>query len=669
MPNAAPLTGRRWPALTAGAFAALLGLLALGESQGWSFLAPHAQRWLSSRLDRPVTLGNEEGQGVELHLWGGIRLSVAQLHIGSPAWSTLGPLLEGSDVRLSLRWRDALAWRPGRALPLQTLAANRIDLRLQRLTDGRANWTLTPPGSTATHAPARALADLLTVQQLDVAAGHLQFQDAALGLHLDGQFNQGGGASALRAEASGSYRGQAVRMTLRTGTPRGFLASAQAITGPVPMTLSVQAGRASFGFQGMVRNLLNQLALSGRYQVSGLSLATVGEPLGITLPQTRRFALTGRISHAGSRWYTVVDQASVGDSQLAGAFVLDRTDGQPPMLAGRLNGSALLLQDLGPALGGATETAPKPVRASGRVLPDRNFDLPSLRAMNADVLVALDKLDFGTPQLQAAAPVSGRVRLSDGVLTVDALKLTLAQGSLSGRVQLDGRRTLARWQFELSGRDLVIERWLRATQRKGEAPYASGRLSGDLALTGTGNSTAKLLASADGRLRLHWRDGQVSHLLVEAAGLDVAQGLGVLLTGDEPLPVNCGAADIQLRNGRATPQLLLVDTHDSVFWVDGHLSLLSEKMQLLAHVQPKDWSPLSLRAPLHIDGTLGAPVLSLDTPKLLQRALPAALLAFVNPLAALLPLMDLGDETGPRTAGCQALVRQFKLTRFDALRP
>jgi AsmA family protein len=118
---------------------------------------------------------------------------------------------------------------------------------------------------------------------------------------------------------------------------------------------------------------------------------------------------------------------------------------------------------------------------------------------------------------------------------------------------------------------------------------------------------------------------------------------------------------VRVTHGLAQPQVLLVDTRDSLLWVDGSASMATERLQLQAHVQPKDWSPLSLRAPLHIDGTLGAPLLSLDKPQLLRRAVPAALLALVHPLAALLPLVDAGDAgTTPPAAGCQALLRRFR---------
>jgi AsmA family protein len=161
---------------------------------------------------------------------------------------------------------------------------------------------------------------------------------------------------------------------------------------------------------------------------------------------------------------------------------------------------------------------------------------------------------------------------------------------------------------------------------------------------------------------VQWTQGTLSHLVVEAAGLDIAQGLGLLLRGDDALKVDCGAADLRVRDGRVTPQVFLVDTRDSTLWLTGGLSLADERLQLVAHVQPKDFSPLTLRTPLHIDGTLAAPVLSLEKGPLLRRVVPAVLLAMINPLAALIPLLDPGQTDAPGVAGCQALATRARAT-------
>jgi hypothetical protein len=165
---------------------------------------------------------------------------------------------------------------------------------------------------------------------------------------------------------------------------------------------------------------------------------------------------------------------------------------------------------------------------------------------------------------------------------------------------------------------------------------------------GRGRSTAVLL----------WTQGTISHLLVEVAGLDVAQGLGVFLVGGDALPVTCGAADLRIRDGQLTPTVLLVDTCDSTLWVEGQASFVRESLALTARVHPKDFSPLSLRSPLRVEGTFAAPRVQLERGALLGRLGPAALLALVTPLAGLLPLLDTGtDGDAPFVASCSRLMR------------
>jgi uncharacterized protein involved in outer membrane biogenesis len=406
-------------------------------------------------------------------------------------------------------------------------------------------------------------------------------------------------------------------------------------------------------FDGQVQDLLKQQGLSGHYSVRGPSLAAAGEPLGMTLPTTGAFTLQGSLARSGTRWRTAVSEATIGRSRLAGDFVFDAPPGRLP----KLRGAVLWLADLGPAVGVPTEPGPAAQRKSDRVLPDRQFDLPSLRAMNADVRVALDRLESGTELLQAVEPLHARLRLQDGVLLLDEINARLAQGRLAGSVRLDGREALAHWETKLRISGLLLEQWLKLQRSAGNPPYVTGRLGGRLDLSGHGRSSAELLATADGRALLYWTRGSISHLLVEAGGIDVAQALGVLLKGDDALAVSCGAADLSLKKGRVTPDLLLVDTTDSIIKLDGSMSLATEQLDLVARVLPKDISPLALRTPLRIRGSLGKPDLSLEKGPLLRRLVPAALLAAVNPFAALLPLIDLGDEEARQALGkCRQVV-------------
>ena len=154
------------------------------------------------------------------------------------------------------------------------------------------------------------------------------------------------------------------------------------------------------------------------------------------------------------------------------------------------------------------------------------------------------------------------------------------------------------------------------------------------------------------------RQGQVSHLIVEAAGLDLAQALGVFVKGDEPLPVSCALADLQADKGVLTTRTFVVDTPDSTVWAEGSISMKDEALDLKATVAPKDFSPLALRTPVQVKGAFNAPKVSIEKAPLARRVAGAALLALVNPVAALLPLFDKGEDDG--SDSCNQLVARAR---------
>jgi uncharacterized protein involved in outer membrane biogenesis len=172
-------------------------------------------------------------------------------------------------------------------------------------------------------------------------------------------------------------------------------------------------------------------------------------------------------------------------------------------------------------------------------------------------------------------------------------------------------------------------------------------------------STAAILATLKGQVRAELRDGAVSHFAVEVAGLDVAQGLVVLAQGDNRLPVRCAVADLIAQNGVLRPRVLVLDTTESAIWVAGSLSMADESLDLRAVVSPKDFSPLTLRTPLRVRGRFGAPEVSLEKGPMAAKLAGALLLALLNPLAALIPLVDTGDAQAAErsAAGCRRLMQ------------
>jgi len=713
-PLAAWRAGARAPLALLGILFAIVAAVLICEAIGWPFLVGPLQRQLARALDRPVVFGTAAGEskGVRIGLIGSVRVAADSIEIGSPAWSTKPHMLLARDARLKLGYLDLWrAWR-GEPLHVRSLEARELDGNLERMADGRASWQFGTKGKQAD--TGEHVSALPTFGVLRVGDGQLLYADEALPARIDARFalSDGSGTSAavgagsapvpapvaspasgaasrgifvraggaasgasavaanvrlapgetgLRLAATGQYKKLPLVIDLRTAGVLGFMEEGKDAQAQ-PLSLRATIGRARLSFDGSTTDPLHFAALKGRFNLAGSSLSAVGDALGITLPTTPPFETRGSLVKDADLWKAVFDTADIGSSHLNGAFTYD-TRRKVPLLAGRLGGSRVLLADLGPTIGtpvpSGSEPAASKVAASGRVIPDKKFDLPSLRAMDANVLIDIAMFDPGTDLIEPLRPGRAHLLLADGVLTIADFEGVTAQGKLAGHLQLDGRGERALWTADLRMVGLNLAQWLRLKRKNDAPPYVSGKLDALVKVKGSGRSAAEILSTLDGDIRMHVRDGAISHVAVEVGGLDVAQALGMVVKGDEALPILCNVADLDVVKGIARPKVIVVNTRDSTIWIDGTVSLRDESLDLRAVVSPKDFSPLTLRTPVHVKGTFGQPAVSLELGKLAGKAGAAGLLALLNPLAAIIPFIDPGSkkEATDNDANCANLVR------------
>lgn len=661
--------------------AAVLGALVIGvaacEWAGWPFLGKPVERALSRTLEREVQLGNDSSHAT-VRFFGGLKVAVPHLQIGAPAWSHRPFFLQARNAQMHLSYGDLWRAKKGAPLDIDLLRADHLVVHAERLADGRASWVfggLEKPKEEMDGQPKV----FPTVHELRVNEGQLTYVDEPLKADIVAELALAEGEAgvqppptqgsqplpvALRgliASAEGTYGPAKLSAKLRTAGVTPLLRSDSGAPS-VPVELELKANQASLSFNGTVTDLFKLSDLTGTFRVSGPSLAAAGDPLGVTLPTTGAFVLAGRIHKDGKVWKVAAHDATVGATRLKGDFTYDMNP-RVPLLSGKVTSPRLLLADLAPTIGGEPGAAPAPpaktkAPPAARVLPDKEFDLPSLRVMNADVQMAFDRVELGALFALPLQPLKTHLTLKDGKLRLDELVATTADGSLRGNVALDGTRDVALWNADLRWSGVKLEQWLKQKRADGKPPFVSGKLVGHAKLEGRGRSTAQILGSLDGSVATTVRQGQVSHLIVEAAGLDLAQALGVFVKGDEPLPVSCALADLKADKGVLTTRTFVVDTPDSTVWAEGSISMKDEALDLKATVAPKDFSPLALRTPVQVKGAFNAPKVSIEKAPLARRAAGAALLALVNPVAALLPLFDKGEDDG--SDSCNQLVARAR---------
>lgn len=629
--------------------------LALAEALGWPFLRAPLQDQLASRLERPVRIDPP----FRLHFLGRLRIQAGQLWIAAPPDFDAPHLVEAQGLAMELRYRDLWALRRGEGLRIAEMAVGRLDAQLLRRPDGHSTWQ----SSKEEREAASQSRPPPTVDHLAVGAGQVVLRDARTGVNLTTRFDtQEGGDAAepvSHLATSGSYAKKPLSGELVT---RGLLPVAGGSAAPVPAKGWLKFGGVRLDFDGSVTDLYGRRQIAGNVVVSGPSLAVLGDLVGAVLPTSPPFRIKAAVDNEGGVWHVDVHDARIGTSQLAGNFAFD-PEGPRPRLYGELRGSRLMLADLAPAFGTRTPEGAPAAPPRGRALPDRPLNLPALRNMDAAIAVNLALLDLGSAFAQPIRPFRGRISLEDGRLALTHLDAETARGSLAGSVAVEADRE--RWQADLSWRGIRLEDWIKVSRSRGDAgkagkarstgseappPYFTGLLQGRAKLTGRGRSTAALLGSLEGEGTTFVRNGSMSHLVVEALGLDVAQGLGLLLTGDQDLPLRCAVFDFAAHEGRITPRVAVLDTPVTVVQIDGYVDLARESLDLRLVAKPRNVSPFTLRSPLHVRGSLAEPQVSVQKGPIVARVAGGLLLGAVNPLAAIVPFLDPGEsnaETPP----------------------
>jgi AsmA family protein len=635
-------------------------IVATGEMFGWPFLRGPIETLLNRQLERPVRIDAP----FRVRFVGRLSAQAAGLWIAAPPEFDVPHFFDAGDIRLKLRYRDLWQLRHSTELRIAVLDVGRMDARLVR-NERDATWRF-GKSDTGKPKPELPVLDLLAIRQ-----GSLVFQDPALEADLSARFETGESAAGAAPAAStfhlqvgGRFRGRPLNGDL--ATTGGLPASTQG-TGAPPVAAK---GWLSFGpvradFAGEVDDLFGRRDIRGEVAVKGPSLGILGQLAGATLPTTAAFSLQGKIEKKGDVWRVDVGRGRIGNSDLAARFSYD-TGVEPPRLEGHLGGSRLVLADLAPAFGTRDVEGATIRRRPGHLFPDRPLDLPSLINMDANITVDLQRVDLGSAFREPIQPFKATLTLDKGKLGLAKIDARTAKGRLSGDIAVDAGQKTPYWRADLAWEGIRLEEWLHSGRKResksapaaGEPPYFTGTLQGRAKLAGPGRSTAELLASLDGEITAFVRNGTLSHLIIEVLGLDVAQGLGLVLTGDKTLPVQCAVMDWRATDGVLTPKVALIDTPVTLILADGSVSLAQESLNLRLTAKPKNVSPLTVRSPIRVRGSLDDPEVAPESGPIAARVLGGIALGFINPLAAILPFIDPGGASGSPCAQAMAALKR-----------
>jgi len=116
-------------------------------------------------------------------------------------------------------------------------------------------------------------------------------------------------------------------------------------------------------------------------------------------------------------------------------------------------------------------------------------------------------------------------------------------------------------------------------------------------------------------------------------------------------------ADFVAENGRMTARTLVIDTDAEKILGEGSIDFANERYDLTLNAQSKRPSLLALRGPIVVDGSFSSPKVHPAVGPIAARVASSLALGALNPLAALLPLIDTG---GSKDADCRGLMQDAK---------
>jgi AsmA protein len=395
--------------------------------------------------------------------------------------------------------------------------------------------------------------------------------------------------------------------------------------------------------------------VNAKIALRGPTVADLRAVAGVALPDTRPYSTSGQLIHHDKLWRYENFSGRIGQSDLGGTFSYDNP-GDRHVIRGDLSSRLLRISDFGALVGASQKKIPP--RGAGDpddVLPDTPLPTASWQGLDADVRLRAGTLNAAKLPIHE---LDGHLVLNDRVMKLESLEAGVGGGTVSGSVTLDGQQKPARGKADIRLQHVYLSELLPAKdQAKVAETVKTGRMDGRVTLAGAGNSIEGLLGNADGRLSLVVNGGTISNFILEAVGIDLWEMLKFKVEGDKGVRIRCGVADFGVNNGVMQAEAVVLDTTDTKVTVTGDVNLGKETLDLTLHPQPKDMSLVSLRTPIHIRGSFANPKIVPDKTRLTARGLGAVALAVVNPLLALLPLV----ETGPGVdSDCGRLIAEAR---------
>ncbi|HYD64912.1 AsmA family protein [Azospirillum sp.] len=629
----------------------LAGLVVVGGGLAlalfdWNDARGFAARQASKALGREVaidgTLDVKLGDPIHIHIEG--------LRVANTDWAKEPNFAEVRVLDAQVRLWPLLRGD----IEVPEVKVSGPKLAMEKNAEGANNWTFgNDPRKEAAEETVKPddRSEVPLIESLVIEDGRVGYLDPKSEIDINSTINTatgGSGDASVRLDGQGSFAGKPFKLAVDGGSLLFLRDTAQ----PYPIKVEASVGKTRGKVEGKIAEPVKLEGVDLSIEVAGDDMAEIFPIFGIPTPKTRPYALSGRLGKEGNVWRFDGMNGKVGESDLAGNLAMD-TGGERPRITADLTSRRLAAVDLAGFVGASPRgSGDYPTKGPGRILPATEVNLERLRFADMDVRFKGQRVEAPMAPLDG---LDAHLKLENGKATLEPLSVGIGKGRVAGTVVLDGQGRSAALRTNLEVRGVQLAQFFRDT------PFAKemgGTVSGRVQLTGRGPTVADILAAADGKVGLAVDGGRISALAVKGLKTNVLETLGVVLSGDRPLPFNCLVTDVEAQNGVAKVNALVLDTPETLITGQGGVNLKEERLNMRVQGKAKHPQIFATHVPVTVGGTLGDPDIGVDATETAARGAAAvALGVLLTPLASILPLVDTGTD---EEAHCGSLIQNAK---------
>ncbi len=559
----------------------------------WNDLRAPVSRIASTALGRKVAIGGD----LDVDIGWITRVKIEDLAVANAPWAREPQMVQIAAIDAAIDVSQLLTGH----VRLPSVSLDSPHISLARNQKGQNNWTFGSGGGSSSDG---GRGELPIIEEFTTKNALIRFEQPDPGKDVELivdtlTLRQEPPNQDIRLSADGQYQKQPLRLRVNAGSFAELRGGK-----PFPLKVDLKAGNNKALVSGSIGDPAKMQNLDLAVDFSAENAADLFPLLGLALPPTPPYRIKGLLAHRQTAWSLADFEGTLGGSDLRGSIAVD-LGGERPKLTGDLRSNKLDFADLLPSVGAPRNPQPdgevKTSERPGRILPDKNIDLSRLRAMDADVTFRSSRILTTTIPLDR---FHASLTLDNGTLRLQPVSFEIGKGRVDLYTSLYGSRQPVAVDIDTRVNQINLKDLLRNTPFVEES---AGIFGGRAKMSSTGTSVADILGNANGETSLVMSGGKMSLLLVELAGLDVAESLGLLVEGDKTTPIRCLVAELPVREGVFQAEPLVLDTGDTVIVGSGAINMKDETLDLTMRPYAKDFSPLTLRSPISIGGTLASP--------------------------------------------------------------